>query len=370
MLYDANPLSVTCLSCIRQTSPLSVSRSSSQAHSRMPIPTMNDSISESSVHKSSIPTKVEMSQNEKYSEAPSEPPTIPPPPEQYAWSRVREYCQDAFSEFFGTFILLLFGDGVVAQVVLSRGTKGDYQSISWGWGLGVMLGVYVGGKSGGHLNPAVTLANCIFRGHPWRKFPVYAVAQVLGAMCAAAVVYGNYKSAFDAYEGGPGIRTVIGENATAGVFCTYPAEFMTRTGMFFSEFIASTILQFVIFAMADSANIGAGPLMPLGLFFLIFGIGACFGWETGYAINLARDFGPRLVSYMIGYGSEVWSAGGYYFWIPMVAPFMGCAFGGLLYDVFIYTGPSPINTPGMGLPRLLSPRRSTWSNTYSASSPV
>jgi aquaglyceroporin related protein len=134
-------------------------------------------------------------------------------------------------------------------------------------------------------------------------------------MAAAAVVYGNYKSAFDAYEGGPGIRTVVGENATAGVFCTYPAEFMTRTGMFFSEFVASTILQFVIFAMADSANIGAGPLMPLGLFFLIFGIGACFGWETGYAINLARDFGPRLVSYMIGYGSEVWSAGGYYFWV-------------------------------------------------------
>lgn len=105
----------------------------------MPISTMNDSISDSSIrrssiNKSSIPTKVEMSQHEKYSEATSEAPTIPPPPEQYAWSRVREYCQDAFSEFFGTFILLLFGDGVVAQVVLSRGTKGDYQSISWGWG--------------------------------------------------------------------------------------------------------------------------------------------------------------------------------------------------------------------------------------------
>ena len=179
-----------------------------------------------------------------------------------------------------------------------------------------MLGVYVGGKSGGHLNPAVTLANCLFRGHPWRKFPIYMVAQVLGAMAAAFIVYGNYKSAIDAYEG-VGVRTVIGENATAGIFCTYPAEFMTRTGMFFSEFIASTILQFVIFAMADSANIGAGPLMPLGLFFLIFGIGACFGWETGYAINLARDFGPRLVSYMLGYGSEVWSAGGYYFWVSV-----------------------------------------------------
>ncbi|KAH6609763.1 aquaglyceroporin [Trichoderma cornu-damae] len=284
--------------------------------------------------------------------------------DQLAWSKIRSYFQDAFSEFFGTMILILFGDGVVAQVVLSHGTKGEYQSISWGWGIAVMLGVYVGGKSGGHLNPAVTLANCLYRGHPWRKLPVYALAQLLGAMTGAAIVYGNYRSAFDAYEGGPGIRTVTGPTATAGIFCTYPAPFMTRTGMFFSEFIASSILMFCIFALADPNNIGAGNLMPLCLFFVIFGIGACFGWETGYAMNLARDFGPRLVSYMIGYGHEVWSAGGYYFWIPMVAPFLGCAFGGFLYDVFIYTGNSPINTPMLGLQRLVQPRKSVWSNTH------
>lgn len=180
-----------------------------------------------------------------------------------------------------------------------------------------MLGVYVAGKSGGHLNPAVTLASCVFRGHPWRKFPVYFVAQVLGAMTGAAIVYANYRSAIDVFEGGVGIRTVSGATASAGVFCTYPAAFLTRTGMVFSEFIASAILQFVIFALGDANNMGAGPLMPLMLLFLIFGIGACFGWETGYAINLARDFGPRLVSYMIGYGSEVWSAGGYYFWVSL-----------------------------------------------------
>ncbi|RSL81296.1 hypothetical protein CEP52_017233 [Fusarium oligoseptatum] len=200
-------------------------------------------------------------------------------------------------------------------------------------------------------------------------------------MAAAAIVYGNYKSAINAYEGGPGIRTVTGENATAGIFCTYPAPFMTRTGMVFSEFIASTILQFVIFALADSTNIGAGPLMPLALFFLIFGIGACWGWETGYAINLARDFGPRLVSYMLGYGSEVWSAGGYYFWVsqdlfdydvltnlddrfPWLFHSLVHLFGGFLYDTFMYTGPSPMNTPYMGLKRLVTPRRSVWSNTY------
>jgi aquaglyceroporin related protein len=180
-----------------------------------------------------------------------------------------------------------------------------------------MLGVYASGISGAHINPAVTFANCVFRKFPWRKFPVYAIAQILGAMCGAAIVYGNYRSAIDQFEGGAHIRTVPGYSptATAGIFCTYPAEFMTRTGQFFSEFIASSILMFLIFALKDDGNIGAGPLTPLALFFVIFGIGACFGWETGYAINLARDFGPRLVSYMIGYGPEVWKAGNYYFWV-------------------------------------------------------
>jgi len=288
------------------------------------------------------------------------------------WSRFRHYMREPFSEFFGVFILILFGDGVVAQVILSNFERGDYQSISWGWGLGVMLGVYASGISGAHINPAVTFANCIFRRFPWRKFPVYMLAQTLGAMCAAAVVYGNYKSAIDTYEGGAGIRTVPGysDHASAGIFCTYPAPFMTRTGMFFSEFIASTILMFMIYALKDDGNLGAGPLVPLGLFFVIFGIGACFGWETGYAINFARDFGPRLVSYMIGYGPEVWRAGGYYFWIPMVAPFCGCSFGGWLYDMFLYTGESPINTEAAGLARLLKLNKATWSNTYVEKSKV
>ncbi|WYZ37021.1 hypothetical protein EsH8_II_000527 [Colletotrichum jinshuiense] len=328
---------------------------------------MAESVSESSsVGKQHIPTyKHEMGGEETHEEHASGSMTPPHhEEEQLAWSRIRENLSDGFSEFFGTMVLILFGDGVVAQVVLSNSTKGDYQSISWGWGLGVMLGVYCSKKSGGHLNPAVTLANCVYRGHPWRKFPIYFIGQLLGAMAGAFIVYGNYIAAIDQFEGGVGIRTVSGANSTAGIFCTYPAAFMTRTGMFFSEIIASTILQFVIFALADPANGAAGPLLPLCLFFLIFGIGACWGWETGYAINLARDFGPRLVSYILGYGSEVWSAGGYYFWIPMVAPFFGCLLGGFLYDVFLYTGESPINTPFMGLTRLFRPRRDVWSNTY------
>ncbi|KEF60941.1 aquaglyceroporin like protein, other eukaryote [Exophiala aquamarina CBS 119918] len=283
------------------------------------------------------------------------------------WSRVRHILRDPFAEFMGTFIMILFGDGSVAQVMLSANPnlpqasqdKGNYQSISWGWGLGVMFGVYVAGCAGGHLNPAITFVNCLYRKFPWWKFPVYASAQVLGCFCGAAVVYGNYKSAIDQFEGGTGVRTVPGysETATAGVFNTYPQPFLTKTGQVFSEIIASFILVFVIFALKDDNNLGAGNLVPLCLFFLIFGIGACFGWETGYAINLARDFGPRLFTYFVGYGSEVWSAGDYYFWVPMIAPFIGCAFGGFMYDLLIYTGESPINTPWIGMKRVVRPTK-------------
>ncbi|CZR67948.1 related to channel proteins [Phialocephala subalpina] len=259
------------------------------------------------------------------------------------WSRQRHFLREPLAD-------------VVAQVVLSGGEKGSYQSISWGWGLGVMLGVYVAGISGAHLNPAVTLANCVYRKHPWKKFPFYMAAQFLGAFIASGVVYANYKSAIDVFEGGTNIRTVPGysNHSTAGIFCTYPAAFLTRTGQFFSEFIASTILMFCIYALQDNGNLGAGNLTPLGLFFVIFGIGACFGWETGYAINLARDFGPRLMSYCLGYGPNVWKAGHHYFWIPMVAPFFGTLFGGWLYDMFLFTGgESPINTDWMGFKRLI-----------------
>jgi aquaglyceroporin related protein, other eukaryote len=221
-----------------------------------------------------------------------------------------------------------------------------------------MLGFYTSGISGGHLNPAVTLANCVFRKFPWRKFPIYWFAQTLGAFCASGVVYANYKSAVDIFEGGPNKRTVPGysPNATAGIFCTYPAAFMTRTGMFFSEFIASTILMFMIYVLKDDGNLGAGPLMPLGLLFVIFGIGACFGWETGYAINFARDFGPRLMSYFLGYGVNVWKAGHYYFWVCLS---VSCRTDPLFLISLLPTGLTHLTTPAdpHGLPLLRLPLR-------------
>jgi aquaglyceroporin related protein, other eukaryote len=140
------------------------------------------------------------------------------------WSSVRVIMREPFAEFFGTFIMILFGNGSVAQVLLSTGETtapggngfGQYQSISWGWGLGVMLGIYVAGDSGGFLNPAITLCFCLYRKLPWRRLPIYFLAQVLGAFCASAVVYANYITAIDQVNG-HGIRTVPpAKGATAG----------------------------------------------------------------------------------------------------------------------------------------------------------
>ncbi|EAT86150.1 hypothetical protein SNOG_06319 [Parastagonospora nodorum SN15] len=269
------------------------------------------------------------------------------------WSRIRTVLREPFAEFWGVAIMVMFGDGSVAQVLLSSGQTTAPGGNGFGhWALGVMLGIYVAGDSGAYLNPAITFSNCLFRQLPWRRFPVYFVAQILGGFVGSGIVYANYISAIDYFEGG--LRTVPpAEKATAAIFCTYPQAFLPKASQFFSEFIASALL-------INNGVPKDDKWFPLCLFFLIFGLGSCFGWETGYAINIARDFGPRLMSYAVGYGSEVWSAGGYYFWtstdedyqIPMVAPFLGCAFGAALYDIFIYTGPSPINTPWLGLKHL------------------
>jgi aquaglyceroporin related protein len=143
---------------------------------------------------------------------------------------------------------------------------GSYQSISWGWGLGTMLGIYVAGDSGAYLNPAITFANCYYRGLPWRRFPIYLVAQFLGGFVAAGVVYGNYVNAINNVEG-HGIRTVPpAVNATAGIFCTYPQAFLTKWSQICSEFIASTILMLVILALKDDTHNGASNVRRVAQF--------------------------------------------------------------------------------------------------------
>jgi glycerol uptake facilitator protein len=236
------------------------------------------------------------------------------------------------AEFAGTLILILFGVGVVAQVV--AGKLGDHDSIAWSWGLGVMLGVYVAGRiSGAHLNPAVTIALAVFKGFEWRKVAPYSFAQFLGAFVAALLVRWNYTEVLGAADPGHTIKT-------QGVFSTLPGNGalpVGEWGAFRDQIIGTAILLFLILAITDAANTSpAGNLAPVVIGLLIVGIGMAWGTDAGYAINPARDFGPRLASYFTGYGGAFRDQTGYlYFWIPIVAPIIGGVLGAGLYQGLI-----------------------------------
>jgi glycerol uptake facilitator protein len=257
------------------------------------------------------------------------------------------------SEFLGTFVLILFGDGVVAMAVTAlnqsgRGTKifdasGDWLLIGWGWGLGVALAVYVaGGISGAHLNPAITLALALRRGFPWNKVPGYMVAQVLGAFTGAAVVYANYKGAIDSYERVNHITRGAADSVpTYSIFATFPAPYLHNwVGPFVDQVIGTALLAGLVFAVTDELNQAPrANLAPFIVGLIVVAIGLSFGANAGYAINPARDFGPRVFAGIAGWGS-IALPGDYgnvnsYFWIPIVGPLVGASIGALIYDFFI-----------------------------------
>jgi MIP family channel proteins len=244
--------------------------------------------------------------------------------------------REMLAEFLGTFVLIVFGVGVVAQTVLSKGLAGTTLSINLAWGLAVTMGCYVSaGVTGAHLNPAVTLALAIHRRFPWNKVGPYAVAQIAGAFVASAVVYATYHEALAAFDGGT--RHVTGALATAGIWATYPQPFLsTFPGGFIDQVVGTALLVGVIFGITDSRN-SAPPagLTPVVVGLLVVLIGATFGFNSGYAINPARDFGPRLFTFAAGWGSEVFRAGNSWWWVPIVAPCVGGVLGGWVYDVCV-----------------------------------
>jgi MIP family channel proteins len=242
--------------------------------------------------------------------------------------------REMLAEFLGTFILIVFGLGVVAQTVLSRGSAGTTLSINLGWGLAVTMGCYVAaGVTGAHLNPAVTIALAIHRGFPWPKVPTYIVAQLAGAFVASAVVYATYYEALGAFDGG--VRQVSGAQGTAGIWATYPQPFLSVfPGGFIDQVVGTALLMAVILAITDTRNSPApAGLAPLLVGLLVVLIGAAFGFNSGYAINPARDLAPRLFTAVAGWGGDVFRGG--WWWVPVLAPVIGALLGGWMYDVCV-----------------------------------
>lgn len=240
-----------------------------------------------------------------------------------------EHVRECLAEFLGTFILIAFGVGVNNEVSLNNQKNGTWLSINIAWGLGVMFGVHASdGVSGAHLNPAVTLTMAWFGKLPWWKVPGYVFAQVFGAFCAAICIYVMYKPLYDVVDP----DRVIAQ----GNFATYPAQHIPNATAFFTEAFATAILLAVIFSLGDKNNRPAAPhAAPVHLMLVIWGLGMSFGSNSGYALNPARDFGPRLATSICGWGSKVYTLRDYYFWIPIVAPCVGGIVGGYVYKLFV-----------------------------------
>lgn len=229
-------------------------------------------------------------------------------------------------EFIGTFVLVLLGCGVVACVSLrkSKGEGAGWVVVTLAWGLAVMCGVLIAGPyTGAHLNPAVTLGLAAAGKFPWEYVLPYIVSQIVGGILGAVIVYVFYKDHFDA--------TAEAETKL-GVFATIPAIKNYRRNMI-CEIVGTFILVLVILFMGDKENsseVGLGSVGALPVALLVVVIGMSLGGTTGYAINPARDLGPRIAHAILpikGKGSSQWS----YSWVPIVGPLLGGVLAALLY---------------------------------------
>jgi glycerol uptake facilitator len=239
---------------------------------------------------------------------------------------------ELIAEFLGTLILILFGDGVVAMVVLfGKGLPGEivhggFTNITLGWGLAVTMGCYTAGRiSGAHINPAVTIAFALFRDFPWRKVVPYILVQTAGAFVAAALVFWNYLPAFH--------KTDPLLDHTANIFTTFPAFPAMPSAGLLDQTIGTALLLFLVMALIDERNQPPGAnLMPVLIGAVVVAIGMSFGGMHGYAINPARDFGPRLFTVVAGFKNNGLTDGSMVFWVPIVGPILGGILGAAAYD--------------------------------------
>lgn len=239
------------------------------------------------------------------------------------------------AEFIGTMVLMMFGNGVVAMVVLfGTGAPGEivhggWTNINFGWALGVTMGIYLAGRiSGAHINPAVTLAVAAFRGFPWKKVIPYWIAQVAGGFVGAAIVYWDFRPAFHAFD--PGLVK------TAGVFTTFPTYPDLLSAGLLDQTLGTALLVLMIFALIDDRNMPPqANLTPVLIGAVVMAIGVSFGGLHGYAINPARDFGPRLFTVVAGFKNNGLTDGAPVFWVPIVGPLLGGLIGAAVYDLGI-----------------------------------
>ena len=227
-----------------------------------------------------------------------------------------------FAEFLSTALLILLGDGVVANCTLNKnkGFNGGWIVITLGWAMAVFVGVFVAAShSGAHLNPAVTLGLALTGKFAWCQVPFYILAQTIGAMTGASLVWVAYRRHF----------AVTDDAGTKlGVFCTIPA-IRSKADNLLTEAIATFVLVFGVLFIA-SADVGLGALDALPVALLVLAIGLSLGGSTGYAINPARDLGPRIMHALLpipGKGKSDWD----YSWVPVLGPFLGAALAALVY---------------------------------------
>jgi glycerol uptake facilitator protein len=226
------------------------------------------------------------------------------------------------AEFVGTAILILLGNGVVANVVLARskGNGGGWIVITAGWGMAVAVAVYaVGRYSGAHINPAVTVGLATIGSIKWSLVPGYIVAQILGAFAGAILVWLSYLPHWPVTEDGEGMMAC---------FCTSPAVRIPWQNAI-TEFIGTVMLVVGVLAISSS-HPSAPQIDPLLVGLLVFAIGLSLGGPTGYAINPARDLGPRIAHQLLPLPGKV-SSDWDYAWVPVVAPLVGGVVGALLY---------------------------------------
>ncbi|HVI47433.1 MAG TPA: MIP/aquaporin family protein [Chitinophaga sp.] len=226
------------------------------------------------------------------------------------------------AEMIGTAFIIVLGDGVVANVILdkSKGNQGGWITITMGWAMAVFIGVYSAAQySGAHLNPAITFALALKGDFPWEQVPTYITAQMLGAMAGAFLVWVIYKKHFDA---------TVDAATKLGVFCTIPA-IRNPWYNFLTEFAATLVFVLAVFFISKPTT-GLGSLDALPVAFVVLAIGLSLGGPTGYAINPARDLGPRIMHAILPIshkGSSDWR----YSWIPIAGPLTGAAAAALLF---------------------------------------